>query len=70
MLFIKVPEAKAVKNRVHLDPHADDREAEVERLVALARVPTGRSRRVGRVGDALIGFAKDPDGHLLELVQA
>jgi predicted enzyme related to lactoylglutathione lyase len=33
--FIKVPEGKAVKNRVHVDLHADDREAEVARLVGL-----------------------------------
>ena len=35
MMFIGVPEAKEVKNRVHLDLHADDRAAEVERLIAL-----------------------------------
>jgi hypothetical protein len=35
MFFIKVPEPRTVKNRVHLDLHADDREAEVARLVAL-----------------------------------
>jgi predicted enzyme related to lactoylglutathione lyase len=35
MFFIKVPESKSVKNRVHLDLHTDDREAEVNRLVGL-----------------------------------
>ena len=35
MMFIQVPEAKTVKNRVHLDMHTDDRAAEVERLVGL-----------------------------------
>ena len=35
MLFIKVPEGKTAKNRMHVDFHAPDREAEVERLVAL-----------------------------------
>ena len=35
MFFIQVPEGKTVKNRVHLDLSADDREAEVERLVQL-----------------------------------
>jgi predicted enzyme related to lactoylglutathione lyase len=35
LMFIQVPEPKAVKNRVHLDLHADDRAAEVERLVGL-----------------------------------
>ncbi|MDQ6674878.1 MAG: VOC family protein [Chloroflexota bacterium] len=34
-LFIKVPEGKQGKNRVHVDLHAEDRAAEVERLVAL-----------------------------------
>ncbi len=32
LMFIKVPEAKTAKNRVHLDLVTDDREAEVERL--------------------------------------
>jgi predicted enzyme related to lactoylglutathione lyase len=33
--FIKVPEPKSVKNRVHLDLQADDVAAEVARLVSL-----------------------------------
>lgn len=33
--FIKVPEAKTAKNRVHLDLQSDDRLAEVARLVGL-----------------------------------
>jgi Glyoxalase-like domain len=32
---MKVPEDKTTKNRVHIDWHAPDREAEVERPVAL-----------------------------------
>jgi len=35
MLFIKVPEGKTAKNRMHVDFHAPDREAEVQRLVGL-----------------------------------
>ena len=35
MMFIQVPEGKDVKNRVHLDLQADDRAAEVDRLVGL-----------------------------------
>jgi len=35
LFFQKVPEAKVVKNRVHLDLKADDPEAELPRLVAL-----------------------------------
>jgi len=35
MMFIQVPENKAVKNRVHLDLDTDDREATVDRLLEL-----------------------------------
>ncbi|BDH59310.1 VOC family protein [Tsukamurella sp. PLM1] len=35
MMFLAVPERKTVKNRMHLDLHADDRAAEVDRLLAL-----------------------------------
>lgn len=35
MMFLAVPEGKTVKNRMHLDLHADDRAAEVNRLVGL-----------------------------------
>jgi hypothetical protein len=34
-LFLHVPEAKQAKNRMHVDFRADDREAEVERLLSL-----------------------------------
>ncbi|KXO98503.1 VOC family protein [Tsukamurella pseudospumae] len=35
MMFLAVPEGKTVKNRMHLDLHADDRAAEVARVLAL-----------------------------------
>jgi Glyoxalase-like domain len=35
LYFIKVPEPRTVKNRVHLDLVADDREKEIARLVEL-----------------------------------
>ncbi len=35
MFFIKVPEGRTVKNRVHLDLSANDRVAEIARLVGL-----------------------------------
>jgi predicted enzyme related to lactoylglutathione lyase len=38
MLFQKVPEPKAGKNRVHVDLRADDMAAEVRRLVELGAV--------------------------------
>jgi Glyoxalase-like domain len=33
--FIKVPEGKSAKNRMHVDLRSDNREAEVERLIGL-----------------------------------
>ncbi|WP_405616504.1 VOC family protein [Streptomyces sp. NBC_01511] len=51
LLFVEVPEAKTIKNRVHVDlePQNGTREEEVERLLALGatlvedhRVPDGR----------------------------
>lgn len=39
--FIKVPEGKTVKNRLHLDLSADDPAAEVDRLVALGATRMG-----------------------------
>ena len=35
LLFVRVPEGKSVKNRVHLDFRPDDRDATVARLVDL-----------------------------------
>jgi hypothetical protein len=35
LLFLNVPEAKSVKNRLHLDLVPDAQDAEVERLLAL-----------------------------------
>ena len=37
-LFLKVPEEKRVKNRMHVDFHAEDMAAEVDRLVGLGAV--------------------------------
>jgi len=39
--FIKVPEHKQVKNRAHFDLHADDRDAEVARLLGLGATKVG-----------------------------
>jgi predicted enzyme related to lactoylglutathione lyase len=35
LVFVKVPEPKTVKNRLHIDLAPDDRDAEVERILAL-----------------------------------
>ena len=62
LLFFKVPEPKTVKNRMHLDIHADDIEAEAERLVGL-----GATRVEGPIaewGERWIVLA-DPEGNEL-----
>jgi hypothetical protein len=57
--FQRVPEAKVVKNRVHVDLTADDVDAEVARLVALGAtvvLPDG-----GRDGGIVV--LADPEGN-------
>ena len=48
ILFLRVPDKKAVKNRLHLDLRPKDQDAEVERLLALGakRVDVGQSEDV------------------------
>jgi predicted enzyme related to lactoylglutathione lyase len=45
--FIKVPEGKTVKNRAHFDLHAEDRDAEVARLLALGATKVGEYDEYG-----------------------
>jgi hypothetical protein len=47
LLFLAVPEPKDAKNRVHLDLAADDRDAEVARLVGLGATVTGEHDEYG-----------------------
>jgi len=51
LLFLRVPEAKAVKNRLHLDLRPDDQDAEVARLEQLGatRVCVGQGETVSWV---------------------
>jgi predicted enzyme related to lactoylglutathione lyase len=59
LAFGKVPEGKAAKNRVHLDFKADDRDAEVERVVGLgATVVTDHT-----VGALTWTVLQDPEGN-------
>jgi predicted enzyme related to lactoylglutathione lyase len=62
LLFITVPDAKTVKNRVHLDLRPADRtrEQEVERLLALGAVQLADHRRPD--GSGWITLA-DPEGN-------
>jgi predicted enzyme related to lactoylglutathione lyase len=60
LVFVPVPEAKKVKNRIHLDvsPAGCDRDDEVARLVALG----ARSVDVGQ-GEAPWVVLADPEGN-------
>jgi hypothetical protein len=59
LLFLRVPEQKAGKNRLHIDLRPEDQAAEVARLVGLGaqRVDVGQGADVGWVVMA------DPAGH-------
>ena len=59
LLFQKVPEPKAVKNRVHVDFRSDDRVAEVARLVALG-AREGPTRSLGSFSWTVM---EDPEGN-------
>jgi catechol 2,3-dioxygenase-like lactoylglutathione lyase family enzyme len=59
LLFLRVPEGKSVKNRLHLDLRPDDQAAEVARLEALG---TTRAA-VGQGGEVSWVVLADPDGN-------
>ena len=59
LLFLRVPEEKAVKNRLHLDLRPKDQAAEVARLEALG----ARRVDVGQSADASWVVMADPDGN-------
>ncbi|MDA8040081.1 MAG: VOC family protein [Actinomycetota bacterium] len=61
LLFLKVPESKRVKNRLHIDLRPDDRDAEVARVEALGarRVEVGQSAEPGTTWVVLA----DPEGN-------
>jgi predicted enzyme related to lactoylglutathione lyase len=58
-LFLKVPEPKTAKNRMHVDLVTDDREKEVERLVDLGARRVGDKDEYGLVWTILT----DPEGN-------
>jgi Glyoxalase-like domain len=58
LLFVSVPEAKTVKNRLHLDFRPIDRDAEVDRLLAL-----GASRANVGQGEQPWIVLSDPEGN-------
>jgi hypothetical protein len=69
ILFLRVPEEKSVKNRLHLDLRPDDQAAEVARLEALGavRVDVGQSRAGDRVTWVVLA---DPDGNEFDVLRA
>jgi hypothetical protein len=59
ILFLRVPEGKSVKNRLHLDLRPIDQAAEVARLEALG----ARRISVGQGEDASWVVMADPEGN-------
>ena len=57
----RVPEAKTVKNRTHLDLFAGDVRAEVDRLVALGASVTDTMAGAGE--ELFFAAMTDPEGH-------
>jgi hypothetical protein len=58
LLFVSVPEQKTAKNRLHLDFRPDDRDAEVDRLIAL-----GATRADIGQGEQTWIVLQDPEGN-------
>ena len=59
LCFLAVPDSKTIKNRLHIDLDPDDRDAEVERLLAL-----GATRAdVGQGSGATWVVLADPEGN-------
>ena len=59
LLFVTGDDPKTVKNRLHIDLRPDDRDAEVERVLAL-----GATRAdVGQTGDETWVVLADPEGN-------
>jgi catechol 2,3-dioxygenase-like lactoylglutathione lyase family enzyme len=59
LVFLRVPEAKAGKNRLHLELRPDDQDAEVERLLDMG----ARHVDVGQVPAATWVVLADPEGN-------
>jgi hypothetical protein len=59
LLFQRVSEGKAVKNRYHLDLRPDDRDTEVARLESLGATRVS----IGQTGDETWVALADPEGN-------
>jgi hypothetical protein len=58
LLFVRVPDAKVIKNRLHLDFRPEDQEFEVDRLLGLGAVRVD----IGQ-GDRSWIVLSDPEGN-------
>jgi predicted enzyme related to lactoylglutathione lyase len=65
-MFIQVPDPTPGKNRVHVDLVADDRAAEVDRLVGLGAQVVAELDEDGSRWTTLA----DPEGNLFDVVAA
>jgi predicted enzyme related to lactoylglutathione lyase len=59
IVFLRVPEGKSVKNRLHIDLRPDDRTREVERLEQLG----ARRVDIGQAADVTWVVMGDPEGN-------
>ena len=66
LLFLRVPEGKAVKNRLHIDLRPEDRDAEVARAEALG----ARRVDVGQGDDKTWVVLADPEGNEFCILRA
>jgi len=66
LLFIRVPEAKSIKNRVHLDLRPDDQKTEVARVEALG----AKRVNVGQTDDVSWVVLADPEGNEFCILRA
>jgi predicted enzyme related to lactoylglutathione lyase len=64
LIFLKVPEGKTVKNRLHLDLRPADQDAEVARLQALG----ARQVSIGQGNVSWVVMA-DPEGNEFDVLQ-
>ena len=66
LLFLKVPEAKGVKNRLHIDLRPDDQAAELARVEAMGAVRVD----IGQGDDKPWVVLADPEGNEFCMLRA
>jgi predicted enzyme related to lactoylglutathione lyase len=66
LLFLRVPDVKTVKNRIHLDLRPQDQAAEVERALSLGATRS----QIGQTGDESWVVLADPEGNEFCILRA